>query len=293
MNENVWISLKISLKFVPTVQINNMPALVLIMAWRRLATSHYLNWWWFVYWRIYASLGLNELKQAVTQFIDSYVHLPPSNEGEHTYAHTHRQTHISYIYIYITNNEDFSDFWKYRIPAPFKVVAMVDFLIAKYNLPRLPLWLLLSYISYCAGEFSPHKHENDAMNQMWSIGDWILLSSIDLFTKVLLRINAEFTDGKNWQWFGDTKINDSLSRHLTVAICWFMLDWLEKNNFLPTWLWPGWTSGLNNNKTLGLRPPLSTQSFIHILLCWWILPTQTRTRCNVSNVEHWGLNIVI
>ena len=26
------------------------------------ATSHYLNQWWLVYWRIYASLGLNELK---------------------------------------------------------------------------------------------------------------------------------------------------------------------------------------------------------------------------------------
>ena len=25
------------------------------------ATSHYLNQWWSVYWRIYASLGLNEL----------------------------------------------------------------------------------------------------------------------------------------------------------------------------------------------------------------------------------------
>ena len=27
------------------------------------ATSHYLNQWWLVYWRIYASLGLNELMQ--------------------------------------------------------------------------------------------------------------------------------------------------------------------------------------------------------------------------------------
>ena len=27
-----------------------------------LATSHYLNQWWLVYWRIYASLGLNELR---------------------------------------------------------------------------------------------------------------------------------------------------------------------------------------------------------------------------------------
>ena len=35
LNENVWISLKISLKFVPRVPINNIPALVPIMAWRR------------------------------------------------------------------------------------------------------------------------------------------------------------------------------------------------------------------------------------------------------------------
>ena len=34
-NENVWISFDISLKFVPKVWINNSPALVQIMAWRR------------------------------------------------------------------------------------------------------------------------------------------------------------------------------------------------------------------------------------------------------------------
>ena len=35
LNENVCISLKISLKFVPKVRINNIPVLVQIMAWRR------------------------------------------------------------------------------------------------------------------------------------------------------------------------------------------------------------------------------------------------------------------
>ena len=35
LNENVWISIKISLKFVPNVPINNIPALVQIMAWCR------------------------------------------------------------------------------------------------------------------------------------------------------------------------------------------------------------------------------------------------------------------
>ena len=34
-NENVWIPIKISLKFVPKGPINNIPALVQIMAWRR------------------------------------------------------------------------------------------------------------------------------------------------------------------------------------------------------------------------------------------------------------------
>ena len=35
LNEKVWISLKISLKFVPMVRISNISALVQIMAWRR------------------------------------------------------------------------------------------------------------------------------------------------------------------------------------------------------------------------------------------------------------------
>ena len=34
-NENEWISPRISLKFVPKVRINNIPALVQIMAWHR------------------------------------------------------------------------------------------------------------------------------------------------------------------------------------------------------------------------------------------------------------------
>ena len=46
LNENIWISIKISLKFIPKCPINNIPALVSIMAWRRQATSHYLNQWW-------------------------------------------------------------------------------------------------------------------------------------------------------------------------------------------------------------------------------------------------------
>ena len=47
LNENVCISLKISLKFVSKVRMNNTPAMV--------------QKWLGHYWRIYASLGLNEL----------------------------------------------------------------------------------------------------------------------------------------------------------------------------------------------------------------------------------------
>ena len=35
LNENVWIQIKISLKFIPKAPINNIPTLVLITAWRR------------------------------------------------------------------------------------------------------------------------------------------------------------------------------------------------------------------------------------------------------------------
>ena len=53
LNENVWISIKISLKFVPKGPINNNPALVQIMTWRRpgsepmmvrLPTHIYVTW---------------------------------------------------------------------------------------------------------------------------------------------------------------------------------------------------------------------------------------------------------
>ena len=51
LDENIWISINISLKFMSKGPLNNIPALVQIMAWHRprstdQATSHYLNQWW-------------------------------------------------------------------------------------------------------------------------------------------------------------------------------------------------------------------------------------------------------
>ena len=61
LNENVRSSIKISLEFVPKCQINNMPALAQIMAWRRPGDKPLLKQWWLDYRRIYASPGLDEL----------------------------------------------------------------------------------------------------------------------------------------------------------------------------------------------------------------------------------------
>ena len=61
LNKNIRISIKISLKFVLKVPIYNIPALVQIMAWRRPGDKPLSEKWWSVYWRLYASLGLNEL----------------------------------------------------------------------------------------------------------------------------------------------------------------------------------------------------------------------------------------
>ena len=60
-NENVRISIDISLKFVPMGPVNNIPALVPIMAWRRPGAKP-LSETMLVYWRIYTSLGINDSK---------------------------------------------------------------------------------------------------------------------------------------------------------------------------------------------------------------------------------------
>ena len=57
-DEYILMSLDISLKFVPRGPIDNT-------LWLVQATSHYLNQWWLVYWRLYASRGLTGLNETV------------------------------------------------------------------------------------------------------------------------------------------------------------------------------------------------------------------------------------
>ena len=63
LNENVQISIKISLKFVSMGSINNIPALNQIMAWPRSGDKPLIIWTndGQGYRRIYASRGVNEL----------------------------------------------------------------------------------------------------------------------------------------------------------------------------------------------------------------------------------------
>ena len=65
-NEKFWILNKISLKDVPSGLIYDMAAFVQIMGWHRRAPIHYLDQWWLVSWRKYASLDLNELRSLRT-----------------------------------------------------------------------------------------------------------------------------------------------------------------------------------------------------------------------------------
>ena len=66
LNENVWILIKISLRFLLKGLINNIPALVQIMAWCRSGDKPLSDQWWFDYWCLHTSLGLNELNYGYT-----------------------------------------------------------------------------------------------------------------------------------------------------------------------------------------------------------------------------------
>ena len=70
LNENVLISLKISLKFLPDVPVNNITALVLIMVWRRTGDEPLSEPWWLVHRRIYASTGINGLTHSCKNRLD-------------------------------------------------------------------------------------------------------------------------------------------------------------------------------------------------------------------------------
>ena len=82
LNENVWVSINMSLKFVPKGPVSNIPALVQIIAWcwlgdRPLSEPMMVS----LMMRVYTSLGLNELTQWIVlrkhrQFILAFYDIP-------------------------------------------------------------------------------------------------------------------------------------------------------------------------------------------------------------------------
>ena len=97
LNENAWILITITLRFVPKV----------FQQWFRellgavQATSHYMNQWWLIYRRIYASISLNKLTkiqynsgQLETETMLPrlpYLHLIRTHVGRNT---KHVDTHV-------------------------------------------------------------------------------------------------------------------------------------------------------------------------------------------------------
>ena len=77
LNENISTSIKISLKFVPKVpilQYSSIGSYIGLAPFRRQAII-WTRQWWLVYWRIYASLGLNELTENASEWQGFYLHL--------------------------------------------------------------------------------------------------------------------------------------------------------------------------------------------------------------------------
>ena len=73
VNENIWISITLSMKFVPKLRVNNIPTMA-----SRWPGAKPLSEPMIVYWRIYASPGLNELNGMTHQCRSTRVLEPTS-----------------------------------------------------------------------------------------------------------------------------------------------------------------------------------------------------------------------
>ena len=103
-----YISIEISLKFVPKGPINNIPALVQIMAWRRSGdkplSEPMMASPGLIYWHIYASLCLNELNhisQLIIRQDTDYQFIIFSSSEFSQYASFQSQWMILNVYMFI------------------------------------------------------------------------------------------------------------------------------------------------------------------------------------------------
>ena len=94
LNGKVWISITISLKFVHNGPINSIPALVQIIAWPRPGDKTSSEPMMVSYWRIYASLGLNELTLASSRYWMTQFTVPHAHSTRITDCVTHMTIHF-------------------------------------------------------------------------------------------------------------------------------------------------------------------------------------------------------
>ena len=174
-NGNVWISIKISLKFVPKGPINNIPALVQIMAWRRPGNKPLSEPIMVSLLMHNASLGLNELILHI--FFSVHIHKPSNGswcmgiKGEMSGTVCVTFTWDMYIYIWVVYSLCFFcclfitvtwwNVWCFEWASGNHeevqacLVTLWLFIISCYSLYKTTLGLLCSWF-----ENNPHFHKN-------------------------------------------------------------------------------------------------------------------------------------
>ena len=89
------------------------------------ATSHYLNQWWLVYWRIYTSLGLNELNVWTSIYLCEYHAL--CNTVETLYSTIYYSKY--FIELNFDKSTQYVALWTHKrhpIPRPFGRVSFMS-----------------------------------------------------------------------------------------------------------------------------------------------------------------------
>ena len=106
LNENVWISLKISLKFVPKVWINNIPTLVQIMAWRWPGNKPLFEQMMI---RILTHMCITQLQWDAQQPWDFVFHQEVSSTLAISKSRNNTKWKYVHIYILVQHNKDYID----------------------------------------------------------------------------------------------------------------------------------------------------------------------------------------
>ena len=92
LNENIWISIRASLKFVSRARINNTPALVQIMAWRRPGNKPLSE-------PMMVSL-LTHICVTRPQWVNSYTNVTAAHNDFHSIGSGRVRSHVTVLFVY-------------------------------------------------------------------------------------------------------------------------------------------------------------------------------------------------